>query len=160
MSQYTATIFWSREGQKFTDNRYKRAHKWHFDGGETIRASSSPQVVPTPLSDASAVDPEEAFVAALSSCHMLWFLSIAAKRGFIVEEYEDQATGKMEKDHNGNLAITEVTLHPNVTYHPDSAPTEKEASDMHHQAHKKCFIANSVKTGVKVESKMEIAAEK
>lgn len=156
MSQYTATISWSREGQKFTDNRYKRAHTWHFDGGETIRASSSPQVVPTPLSDSSAVDPEEAFVAALSSCHMLWFLSIAAKGGFIVEKYKDKATGKMEKNNNGKLAITEVTLYPHVTYHPDSAPTEKEADDMHHQAHKKCFIANSVKTEVKVKSKMEV----
>ena len=159
MSQYIATISWSRDGQKFTDNRYKRAHRWHFDGGETIRASSSPQVVPTPLSDSSAVDPEEAYVAALSSCHMLWFLSIAAKGGFIVEEYEDQATGKMENDNNGTPAIMEVTLNPLVTYHPDSAPTEKETTDMHQQAHKKCFIANSVKTEVKIESKMEVTAE-
>lgn len=151
MSKYTATIRWSREGQKFTDNRYNRAHLWHFDGGETIRASSSPHVVPVPLSDPSAVDPEEAFVAALSSCHMLWFLSVAAKRGFIIEKYEDEATGVMGKDHHDRLAIAEVTLHPHVTYNTNSSPSAEEDANMHHQAHEKCFIANSVKTKIKVE---------
>lgn len=152
MSTYTAAISWSRNGQMFTDNRYKRAHLWKFDGGETVRASSSPQVVPVPLSDESAVDPEEAFIASLSSCHMLWFLSIAAKRGFIIDDYKDRAEGLMEKDENGNPAITKVTLRPDVTYAKDSTPTEEEESEMHQQAHEKCFIANSVKTKITVES--------
>ena len=152
MSKYTASITWTRDGQNFTDNRYKRTHLWTFDGGETVRASSSPHVIPEPLSDPSAVDPEEAFVAALSSCHMLWFLSIAAKKGFIIEKYEDNAEGMMEKNEDGKLAFTEVTLRPDVTYKNGSSPTEKENSEMHHQAHQECFIANSVKAKIRVES--------
>lgn len=152
MSKYFATISWSRDGQTFIDNRYKRSHLWQFDGGETVRASASPHVVPTPLSDPSAVDPEEAFVAALSSCHMLWFLSIAAKRGFIIEKYEDKAEGIMEENDNGKLAFTEVTLRPHVTYENGSSPTEKKDAEMHHLAHEECFIANSVKSDIRVES--------
>jgi organic hydroperoxide reductase OsmC/OhrA len=154
MSNYFATITWSRNGQTFTDNRYKRAHLWHFDGEETIRASSSPHVVPSPLSDPSAVDPEEAFVASISSCHMLWFLSIAAKRGFVIENYEDKAEGLMEKDNNGRLAFTQVTLCPRVIYQNGSSPSVEEDAEMHRQAHEECFIANSVKTKIKVESNM------
>jgi len=154
MSKYTASVTWSRNGQIFTDNRYKRSHIWEFDGGETVRASSSPHVIPEPLSDPSAVDPEEAFVAALSSCHMLWFLSIAAKKGFIVEIYEDKAEGVMEKNEDGKLAFTDVTLRPHVTYKKGSSPDEKTDRKMHHQAHEQCFIANSVKAKIRVESTM------
>lgn len=157
MSKYNATISWERNGQKFTDNRYKRSHEWHFDGGEIVRASSSPDVVPIPLSDPSAVDPEEAFVASLSSCHMLWFLSIAAKRGFIVDHYRDEAEGLMEKDDSGKLAITMVTLHPEVSFVSGSAPGKRENADLHHAAHEKCFIANSVRTEISVEPGMREA---
>lgn len=152
MSTYSATISWSlRDEEKFTDNRYTRAHCWHFDGGETVRASSSPQVVPLPYSDESAVDPEEAFIASLSSCHMLWFLSIAAKRGFVVEQYKDKVNGVMQKNVEGKSAITKVTLRPEVHYAKGNQPTEKEELDIHHEAHEQCFIANSVKTDIKVE---------
>jgi len=152
MSKYTASVTWVRDGQPFTDNRYKRTHLWKFDGGETIRASSSPQVIPEPLSDPSAVDPEEAFIAALSSCHMLWFLSIAAREGFIVDTYEDRAEGVMRKNDGGKLAFTEVTLRPHVSYKHGSSPTEETDTELHHLAHQECFIANSVKTEIRVES--------
>lgn len=154
MSTYSANISWSiKKDEKFTDNRYSRIHKWKFDGGETVHASSSPQVVPEPLSDPTAVDPEEAFIASLSSCHMLWFLSIAAKRGFVVEEYEDTVEGVMKKNADGKLAITEVTLRPNVRYAEGDQPTEQEDTEMHHEAHEACFIANSVKTEIRIELK-------
>ncbi len=154
MSTYSATISWSRQkDEKFTDNRYSRAHNWMFDGGETVKASSSPQVVPLPYSEESAVDPEEAFIASLSSCHMLWFLSIVAKRGFVVEAYEDEVEGIMEKNDEGNLAMTEVTLHPTVRYAEGHQPTKKEDTEMHHEAHEACFIANSVKTKINIEPK-------
>src|SRR5438067_11668849 len=109
MSNYTAVITWERDGAVFTDNRYSRGHRWSFDGGVEIPASASPHVVPLPLSVAEAVDPEEAFIAALSSCHMLWFLWIAADQGFVVESYRDEATGVMGKNGDGKLAVTQVT---------------------------------------------------
>lgn len=152
MSDYSAFISWSLSDKEiFTDNRYSRAHSWHFDGGETIPASSSPQVVPLPYSVQSAVDPEEAFIASISSCHMLWFLSIAAKRGFVVEQYEDKARGVMRKNGDGKSAITEVTLSPKVRYAIRNQPTERVNAEIHCEAHKQCFIANSVKTDIKVE---------
>ena len=110
MGEYRAVVVWSRDGAAFTGNRYSRAHRWLFDGGVEVPASSSPQVVPLPLSVAAAVDPEEAFVASLTSCHMLWFLSIAAKRGFLIDSYRDEAVGVMAKDASGKLAMTRVTL--------------------------------------------------
>src|SRR5262245_60142944 len=116
MSAYTAVIRWARDGATFTDNRYNRGHRWTFDGGIEVAASASPHVVPLPLSVAAAVDPEEAFVAALASCHMLWFLSIAAKRGFVVESYKDEAAGVMAKNAAGKIAMTKVTLHPEVAF--------------------------------------------
>src|SRR5437763_1448156 len=112
MSEYSVTIHWERGGQRFTDNRYSRRHSWSFDGGAKVAASSSPHVVPLPYSDAAAVDPEEAFVASLSSCHMLWFLSIAAQHGFCVDTYVDDAVGTMAKNDSRKLAITRVTLRP------------------------------------------------
>ena len=133
-STYTASIAWERKGSAFIDNRYSRRHEWRFDGGTVVPASSSPHVVPIPMSDPSGVDPEEAFVASLSSCHMLWFLSIAAKRGFVVESYRDDAEAVMEKNADGKLAITVVTLRPKVVFNGNEMPSEQEIHDMHHEA--------------------------
>jgi organic hydroperoxide reductase OsmC/OhrA len=151
MGTYTAVISWERNGATFTDNRYSRGHRWQFDGGVEVPASSSPHVVPLPQSVAAAVDPEEAFVAALSSCHMLWFLSIAAKRGFLVESYRDEASGVMDRNTDGKLAMTHVTLRPVVAFGGQSRPQPDEIEAMHHEAHEQCFIASSVKTDVRCE---------
>jgi organic hydroperoxide reductase OsmC/OhrA len=151
MANYTATVRWERNDQRFIDSRYSRGHTWTFDGGVTIPASSSPHVVPIPYSDASAIDPEEAFVASLSSCHMLWFLSIAAKRGFCVDSYADDAVGVMEVDQSHRLAMTRVTLRPRAIFSGDRRPTQADIQTMHHQAHEECYIANSVKTEVRCE---------
>ena len=151
MSEYVAVITWTRNGAVFTDNKYSRGHRWSFDGGIEVPASASPHVVPLPLSVAAAVDPEEAFVAALASCHMLWFLSIAAKRGFVVETYRDEAVGVMAKNSDGRLAMTQVTLHPAVRFSAKMRPTAAQHQAMHHEAHEQCFIANSVTTDVRCE---------
>ena len=145
MTRYQATIEWTRDGAAFTDNRYSRGHVWRFDGGVDVPASSSPHVVPVPMSVAAAVDPEEAFVASLASCHMLWFLSIAAKQGFVVESYRDEAVGVLDK-----TWMSRVTLCPKVTF-SGRAPDDAAHRALHHKAHEKCFIANSVKTDVRVE---------
>ena len=116
MTKYTATISWSRNQDSFSDNKYSRVHTWAFDGGAVVKASSSPHVVPVPYSSAEAIDPEEAFVASLSSCHMLWFLHLAAKGGFVVEQYEDSAEGVMARNESGKLAMTEVSLYPKVIF--------------------------------------------
>ena len=149
MSRYTATVVWERGEAPFTDNRYSRAHRWRFDGGAEVPASASPHIVPLPKSDAAGVDPEEAFVAALSSCHMLFFLSFAAKRGLVVDRYEDEAEGVLGKDESGRLAMTRVTLRPSVRY-AGGIPEESVEETLHHQAHEACFIANSVRTEVVV----------
>jgi organic hydroperoxide reductase OsmC/OhrA len=151
VARYTAEIVWERGTQTFVDNRYSRRHLWRFDGGAEVPASSSPHVVALPLSDASAVDPEEAFVASLSSCHMLWFLHIAGKRKFCVDRYVDMAEGTMEKNAAGKLAMTRVTLRPRIQFSGDRQPTRSELDEMHHQAHEECYIANSVKTEVRCE---------
>lgn len=151
MAEYKVKVHWERRDQLFTDNRYNRGHTWTFDGGVDVPASSSPRVVPLPYSDPSAVDPEEAFVVSLSSCHMLWFLSIAAKRGFCVDNYVDDAVGIMDKDQSGRLAMTRVTLRPNVKFSGNRLPTEVELQAIHHEAHDQCYIANSVKTDVQCE---------
>ncbi len=151
MAEYKTLIAWDRNGVLFTDNRYSRGHRWLFDGGIEVPASSSPHVVPLPYSAAQAVDPEEAFVASLSSCHMLWFLSIAAKRGFIVDSYRDEAVGIMGKDASGKLMMTRVTLHPAVRFSGDQRPGADIVIAMHHEAHEQCFIARSVKTDVQCE---------
>jgi len=148
MAEYTATIDWERQGAVFTDNRYSRGHRWEFDGGIQVPASSSAHVVPVPYSVTAAVDPEEAFVAALSSCHMLWFLSLAAKRGYIVDRYHDTAVGVMGRDAAGKLAMLDVTLRPAVTLGGGPQPSDVELAALHHAAHAECFIANSVKTRV------------
>jgi organic hydroperoxide reductase OsmC/OhrA len=151
MSEYKAVVEWSRDGAAFTDNRYSRGHRWIFDGGLEVPASSSPHFVPLPLSVEAAVDPEEAFVASLSSCHMLWFLSLAAKRRFVVESYRDEAVGVMGKDESGKLAMTLVTLYPEVQFGGDLRPTADEVATLHHKAHEQCFIARSVKSDVRCE---------
>jgi len=149
---YTAEILWLRDGQDFSDNRYSRRHTLRFDGGAEIAASSSPHVVPLPMSDATTVDPEEAFVASLSSCHMLWFLSIAAKRKFCVDRYFDPAIGVMDKNTEGKMAMVQVTLKPEVVFSGELIPSRMQIDQMHHEAHEECFIANSVKTEVRIES--------
>jgi organic hydroperoxide reductase OsmC/OhrA len=151
MSTYTATIRWERGDQPFTDSQYSRGHKWLFDGGIEVPGSSSPHSVPAPCSQLNAVDPEEAFVASLSSCHMLWFLSIAAKRGFCVDSYVDDAEGVMARNDMGKFAMTQVTLHPRVVFVGTPLPTTSDIESMHHKAHAECFIANSVKTDVRCE---------
>jgi organic hydroperoxide reductase OsmC/OhrA len=154
MAEHSAEILWQRGEQSFLDNRYSRAHSWCFDGGLEVPASSSPQVVPLPWSDAGAVDPEEAFVASLSSCHMLWFLSLAAQQGFQVERYHDQALGVMAKNAEGRLAMTEVLLRPQVDFGGERQPDSEQLHALHHQAHETCFIANSVKTEVRCEPQL------
>jgi organic hydroperoxide reductase OsmC/OhrA len=150
--EYTVQIRWTRPvSAVFTDNRYSRAHTWHFDGGVDVPASSSPHVVRVPLSEEAAVDPEEAFVASLSSCHMLWFLSLAAQRGFRVDEYLDDAVGVMGKNAAGRTAMTRVTLRPKVTFSGERMPSREALSELHHRAHEECFIANSVTTDVRCE---------
>ena len=152
MSEYNATISWQRGAHEpFVDQRYSRAHEWAFDGGVRVPASSSPHVVPLPYSVAENVDPEEAFVAALSSCHMLTFLWLAAKAGYLVERYRDEAVGIMAKNGLGRLAMTAVTLRPRVVFGGEREPTYDELAQLHHQAHEECFIANSVNTVVTTE---------
>jgi organic hydroperoxide reductase OsmC/OhrA len=151
MSEYKAWVEWSRGDSPFAGSRYSRGHRWLFDGGIEVPASSSPQVVPVPHSIEAAVDPEEAFVASLSSCHMLWFLSIADRRGFIVDSYRDEASGTMARDASGKLAITRVTLRPEAMFDAGNPPTPDEVLGMHEQAHEQCFIARSVKAQVRCE---------
>lgn len=148
MSKFTAQVIWQRAQEVFTDGRYSRRHLMRFDGGIDVPASASPHVVPLPLSDASAVDPEEAFVAALASCHMLWFLSVAAKRKFRVDRYVDDASGIMQSGVNGKPFISKVSLQPKVNFSGECLPSNEDIEAMHHQAHEECFIANSVKTEV------------
>lgn len=151
MHLYIAHIIWNRGEQPFLDGLYSRRHMIRFDGGVELPGSSSPHVVRVPMSDPSAVDPEEAFVASLSSCHMLWFLSIAAARKFRVEHYSDHAEGVMGKNEKGRLAMKIVTLRPEVSFSGERRPTQTEFLAMHHEAHDECFIASSVLTQIKCE---------
>jgi len=149
MFEYKAKITWHRQiDEEFVQSKYSRGHEWSFDGGTTIPASSSPHIVPPPYSVEANVDPEEAFVAALSSCHMLLFLSIAAKRRFVVDTYIDNAVGIMEQDENGRFSISKVVLRPEIVFSGDKQPSKEQVIKMHHQSHTQCFIANSVKTNV------------
>ena len=151
MSTYTAEVLWLRNEGDFAGNRYSRRHLLRFDGGAEVAGSSSPQVVPLPWSDAAAVDPEEAFVASLSSCHMLWFLSLAAKQRYCVDRYADAAVGVMARNAEGKLAMTQVTLRPEVVFSGEHLPGRDELLALHEAAHAACFIANSVKTDVRCE---------
>ena len=153
MSTYTATIRWTRDlSTDFAKGQYSRAHQWVFDGGVTVPASPSPHVVPQPSSDTNAVDPEEAFVASLASCHMLFFVDFARRAGLVVDSYEDEAEGELEKRDDGKMWMSRVTLRPRVTWGGE-APDEAAIADLHTQAHEACFIANSVTTEVTVEQR-------
>ena len=152
MSEYIAKILWQRDDkEEFIDNKYSRAHQWGFDGGAIVAASPSPHIVPLPYSVEENVDPEEAFIASLSSCHMLFFLQIAAKRKYVVDKYIDHAVGVMEPNSQGKISMTKVTLRPYVKFSGERHPTLEQLEKMHHQSHDQCFIANSVKTEVTTE---------
>jgi organic hydroperoxide reductase OsmC/OhrA len=153
-----ATVEWQRQGQPFLDNKYSRAHQWRFDGGAEIPASSSPHLVRIPFSDPRHVDPEEAFVASLSSCHMLWFLSLAAGRGYRVDRYTDQAEGLMAENEEGKEWIARVTLRPHVVFSGAGAPTGEAVEALHHEAHEACFLARSVRSDIQMNPTWERAA--
>ncbi len=153
MSHYRATIRWSRHDEPFVQQQYSRAHTWHFDEGVTVPASASPAVVKAPFSVAAAVDPEEALVASLSSCHMLFALSFFSKAGYVVDSYEDAAEGAMGQRADGRTAMTSVTLHPVVRF-AGTAPTAEEFARTHHEAHGACYIANSVNFDVDTRPEM------
>jgi organic hydroperoxide reductase OsmC/OhrA len=146
MSEHRATLKWERGGAEFTYQKYPRDHTWSFDGGHTMTASAAPAYLGSP----AHVDPEEAFVASVSSCHMLTFLSIACKQRFVLDTYEDHAIGHLEKSADGKPAITRVELSPKITWSGDRVPNAQELDNLHHAAHENCFIANSVKTNVTV----------
>jgi organic hydroperoxide reductase OsmC/OhrA len=153
MSENKATIKWTRTSPDFLRGRYSREHTWTFDGGVTVPASSSPAVVPVPFSNPANVDPEEAFVASLSSCHMLTFLFLAQKQGFQVDAYEDEAVGIVSKNETGSMWVSTVTLNPKITFSGDKLPSVTDEEHLHEMAHKHCFIANSVKTEITVNFK-------
>ena len=155
--QYRASVKWSRGDATFTDQRYSRAHSWSFDGGITVPASSSPLSVRLPYSVAEAVDPEEALVVALASCHMLSFLYVAAKQGFVVDDYADDAVGEMLKNERGKLWVSKVTLAPRITFSGAKRPSLEQLDELHHLAHEECYIANSVKSEVVVQGAMSLA---
>jgi organic hydroperoxide reductase OsmC/OhrA len=143
MSTYTATLTWRRGEQPFADGKYSRGHEIAFDGGFSIAGSSSPHVVRPPLSREDAADPEELFVAALASCHMLFLLDFARRGGFVVDSYVDAPEGVLAKNAEGKMAMTKITLKPRVQWSGDKRPSADELADLHHRAHEACFIANS-----------------
>jgi organic hydroperoxide reductase OsmC/OhrA len=147
MSEHKVNLTWKRGDAPFEYQKYPRNHTWTFDGGHEMTASAAPAY----LGDPKQVDPEEAFVASLSSCHMLTFLAMAAKKKFVLDEYVDDAVGVMEKNGEGKLAITRVTLKQKLKFSGDKQPTPQEIEEMNHAAHEQCFIANSVKTEITVE---------
>lgn len=151
MPEHKATIRWSRSDETFLQAKFSRRHEWHFDGGLKIPASAAPSVVPPPWTDAGDIDPEEAFVASLASCHMLTFLYLAAKSGFCVDHYEDEAVGTLAKNEKGAFWISKVALRPRIRFSGGKQPTAPELEQLHHKSHDLCFIANSVKSEVVVE---------
>jgi len=152
--EYRASLKWTRGGAAFTDQRYSRGHTWSFDGGIVVAASSSPLSVRLPYSVAEAVDPEEAFVAAVASCHLLTFLYVAAKQGYVVDSYADDAVGEMTKNERGKLWVSKVMLRPAIAFAGEKRPTKEQFDELHHLAHEECFIANSVKSEVIVRGTM------
>ena len=153
--EYVTEIHWQRAADEaFTDNRYSRRHRLHFDGGAEVLGSSSPAVVPLPMSDPQGVDPEEAFVASIAACHMLWFLSLAAQAGWVVDHYRDAAAGVMTRNAGGKLWLSTVTLRPEVRFGSTQQPDAQTLQQLHHHAHKECFIANSVKSEIRCEPVM------
>lgn len=144
MHRHTARIEWQRDAGDFSRGRFSRVHHWHFDGGITLRASASPQVVPLPFASREAVDPEEALVAAASSCHMMTFMHLASKQGFVVDRYADEAEGFLDRNARGRYAITRIVLHPSIDFGSGRTPTADELAALHHAAHEECYIANSI----------------
>jgi organic hydroperoxide reductase OsmC/OhrA len=151
MTNATAEVIWDRNGQDFLDKRYSRRHLWRFDGGVEVPGSSSVGVVPAPLSDPTAVDPEEALMASLGSCHMLWFLAIAARNKFRVDHYRDVLEAVMGKNEAGKVMVATIVMRPQVHFSGDQLPAAAEIREMHEAAHIECYIANSLKTEVRVE---------
>jgi organic hydroperoxide reductase OsmC/OhrA len=152
LMQFEAKVVWKRGSQAFLDQRYDRAHEWQFDGGLHVPASSSPLSVPLPMSNPANLDPEEALVAAVSSCHMLFFLSLAAKSGFSVDHYSDHALGRLGKNAEHKMALTSITLRPHILFSGAMQPDPQQLVALHHAAHEQCYIANSLKTDVRVEA--------
>ena len=150
MSEHKAIIHWKRTSEEFLKGKYSREHTWTFDGGLTVPASPSPSVVPAPWSNPANIDPEEAFVAAISSCHMLTYLYLASKQGFQLDSYDDEAVGVITKNESGVPWVSSVTLHPKIVYSGEKRPTPADEERLHHLAHEQCFIANSVKTRITV----------
>ena len=157
MAEYRAEVTWERGTQDFASRRYSRAHRWRFDGGAEVPASASPHIVPLPWSDPAGVDPEEAFVASLSSCHMLFFLGFAAKAGFVVDKYEDAAVGVMTKNEHGKLFISKITLNPVISFSGTKRPSPDELDALHHHAHEECYIANPVRAEVVVAARQAVS---
>lgn len=149
MSEYQVAIDWERETDDLSYQSYSRDHLWTFPGGVRVSASAAPDYQGNP----AYVNPEEALVAALSSCHMLTFLAVAARKQFVIDSYHDDAIGVMEKNAQGKLAVTRVALRPKITFSGEKTPTPEELKGLHDQAHRGCFIANSVTTQVIVESR-------
>ena len=157
MASYGCIVEWSRGDAPFTDGRYPRAHQWRFDGGAVVRGSSSPHSVRVPFSDPAAVDPEEALVAAASSCHMLWFLSLAAEQGFVVDRYRDAAEAQMGPIGFGRQGILAIVLRPHVTFSGPRAADDAAVRQLHEVAHERCYIANSLRSEVRVEGAWRMA---
>jgi len=151
MAEHKASIRWDRDASDFLKGRFSREHTWAFDGGAVVPASASPAVVPPPHSNPAAIDPEEAFVASIASCHMLTFLYLASRQGFQIETYEDEAVGMTTRDAQGKTWVSRVTLHPKISFNQVTEPSAEAIARMHHGAHDQCFIANSVKTTITVE---------
>jgi len=156
---YRATIEWRRDGAVFTDGKYTRGHRWIFDGGVEVPASSAPSSVPLPYSRADAVDPEEALCASVSSCHMLFFLAFAAKKGFVVDSYRDEAVATMTRNERAKLYVSAISLNPDVTFSGERQPDPAELADLHHRSHAECYIANSILAEVTVSGLAHAEAE-
>ena len=159
MATYGCKIAWTRGDAVFTDNRYSRAHAWNFDGGAVVRGSSSPHSVKSPMSDPAAVDPEEALVAAVSSCHMLWFLSLAAAGGYVVDSYSDAAEARMGDFGGGRMGLTEVLLQPAVVLSGSRQADDAAIDALHRAAHERCYVANSIRGDVRVAGRWSHAAD-
>ena len=152
MTRFSALVEWRNGGPDFARGHYGRGHQWSFDGGAIVRASASPHSVPRPWADEAGIDPEEALVAAASSCHMLFFLNLASKAGFVVERYHDEAEGLMGPDAQGRIAMTRITLRPEIDF-AGRRPDADELAALHHAAHERCYVASSLRAEIVVETK-------
>ena len=150
MPVYKTAILWNRNGAKFVDQEYQRTHTWTFENGLKLKAAASSHIVRELFTDPSVIDPEEAFTASVASCHMLWFLSLAAGKGFVVNKYSDHSEGTLEKNSEGNLAMTKVLIQPVISFEAENAPSEEDFLKLHQEAHRKCFIANSIKSDIEI----------